>query len=428
MKLRDIILTANGNLRKSKLRAFLTSSAVFIGALTLMLTTGVGYGLRNYVAEQVNAAGAKDALVLTALQENSNPLRNTGADEYNPDSASTETGFGKITTLTTKQLQDVKDTPHILSVTPVYANAVEYITTGNKKYVASVTQAIDGLNIPLSAGRNVGANTSNYEVTLTPALIEPLGFSSAQDAVNKNVQLAFKDLRGQIFTLEATIVGVQEKTLIQANATTISLAMARDAFMKSTAGVPDAQRLQYFTAIAKYDNSISEQQLSDLKSKLASQHIEAKTLEDQLGVINTVINAITTFLNIFAGIALAAASFGIVNTLLMAVQERTREIGLMKALGMSKRKIFMLFSLEAVLIGLWSGLLALAAANLIGRIGSHYAAQTIFKDFEGLILFSFPALPMLVIVIVVMLIAFIAATLPARRAARLNPIDALRYE
>jgi putative ABC transport system permease protein len=221
---------------------------------------------------------------------------------------------------------------------------------------------------------------------------------------------------------------VQEKTLINGNEVTSNLALARHAFERTTAGVAALQREHYAAAFAKFDTSMSDDQLKQLKDTLKEQGFDARTLDDQLGVIKSVINGITTFLNVFAGIALAAASFGIVNTLLMAVQERTREIGLMKALGMRRGRIFALFSLEAVLIGLWGALIALGAANVLGRVGSAIATRTLFKDFEGLRLFSFPALSMLPIILLIMTIAFLAATLPARRAARLDPIEALRYE
>ena len=428
MKNIDIIRSASSNLKRSKLRTFLTISAVFMGALTLMLTTGVGAGLKSYVSEQINAAGAKDALLIFVKTENSGPLSNNEAKEYDPNKQASSGDFGSMPTLTTSDLEKISKEPGIKKITPLYSVAAEYITTGDKKYLANLGQAVDGLIIPLRAGRMVDVDGSNPEITIAPALVQPLGFSSDQDAVGKPVNLAFKNIQGQIFLLEAIIVGVQEKTLIQGNAMNANIKLVQTAFEQANAGLPDFQKNQYIGAVAQYDTSLSTQQLDDLKKKLSDQGFNAQTLEDQLGVIQSVINGITAFLNVFAAIALAAASFGIVNTLLMAVQERTREIGLMKALGMSRRKIFVMFSLEAVLIGFWGGLIALGAVNILGRIGSKIASNTIFKDFEGLRLFSFPAPSMVSIILLVMFIAFLASTLPARRASRLDPIEALRYE
>ncbi len=429
MKYSDIIRTANANLRRSKLRTFLTSSAVFMGALTLMLTTGVGYGLKSYVSEQINAAGAEDAMIIMVKSEGGGgPISNDEAREYDPNKQATTGDFGATPTLDMADIQKIKAEKEILDVTPLYSVAVEYITTGNKKFQANLGQAVDGLNIPLRAGRLVRANGPDKEITIAPAFVSALGFKNDQDAVDRKVDISFKNIRGEVFTLPATIVGVQEKTLIQGNAMNASIALVKSAFEKSTAGLPEFQKNRYAAAVAKYDIKISEQQLRDLQKKLDEEGFNASTLKDQLGIITAVIDGITTFLNVFAAIALAAASFGIVNTLFMAVQERTREIGLMKALGMGRRKIFTLFSLEAILIGFWSGLAALAGANIIGRIGSKIAADKLFKDFEGLELFSFPAMSMIMIILLVMVIAFLASTLPARRASRLNPIDALRYE
>jgi putative ABC transport system permease protein len=72
--------------------------------------------------------------------------------------------------------------------------------------------------------------------------------------------------------------------------------------------------------------------------------------------------------------------------------------------------------------------LALGAANILGRIAGNALSKTFLSDFEGLQLFSFPAASVIQVILLVMLIAFLAGTLPARRASRLDPIEALRYE
>lgn len=427
MRISDVILTANANLRKSKLRTFLTISAVFIGALTLMLTTGVGAGLKTYVDEQVAAVGADDIIVVSAKsQNNENPIANAEPTEYNPDARPTGQ-FGQ-TLLQGSDLDKILEVDGIKSVEPLYNVQAEYITVGDKKYAVQVFQTTEGVNYPVKEGRRVEVNGERNEVTIPNEYVSVLGFKDNKDAVGKTAMFAFKDAQGELFTKDAKIVGVQETSIINGAQVTANVTFVKNAEAQANEGVPPFQRERYPVAFAKFDNTYTEQQIEDLKKRLEDVNLEGSTLDDQLGIITSVIDAITTFLNVFAGIALVAATFGIVNTLLMAVQERTREIGLMKALGMGRAKIFALFSFEAILIGFWGALIALGVANIIGRIGSNIASNTLFKDFDGLELFSFPAMSMIGIMLLIMLIAFIAGALPARRASKLDPIDALRYE
>ena len=174
--------------------------------------------------------------------------------------------------------------------------------------------------------------------------------------------------------------------------------------------------------------SLGRDGVAALKAALREHGMLGRTLADQLGAVNSVIMGLVGVLNAFAGIALLAAGFGIVNTLFMAVQERTSEIGLMKAMGMGAGRIFALFSTEAVVIGFLGSAVGALAAIALGTIVSDRLARGPLADLSGLRVLAFDPLQVLGVTLVVMTIAFLAGTLPARRAARQNPIDALRYE
>src|SRR5690606_7619848 len=107
-------------------------------------------------------------------------------------------------------------------------------------------------------------------------------------------------------------------------------------------------------------------QVEAIKAALSAEGLAGMTMADQLGSFQTVLDAIIGVLNAFAVIALVAAGFGIINTLLMSVQERTREIGLMKAMGMGAGKIFGLFSAEAVFIGFLGSAIGSLVAIALG--------------------------------------------------------------
>ena len=195
-----------------------------------------------------------------------------------------------------------------------------------------------------------------------------------------------------------------------------------------TAGLPAMIADATISAMVWFDPTLGSTHVQRMKADMAELGMTGMTVADQLGTIQTVINAVIGVLNAFAVIALIAAGFGIINTLYMSVQERTREIGLMKAMGMGAGSIFALFSTEAVFIGFLGSAIGSAAAIALGLTVSEILAQGPLEALPGLRVLAFDPVSVLTVILVVMILAFAAGTLPAARAARLDPIEALRYE
>jgi putative ABC transport system permease protein len=431
MKLIDIIKDANRNLLRNKIRTFLTVSAVFIGAFTLALTNGLGDGIRAYVNVQLGNAGAKNVLFITAKDESQQQKdQNGGLTLYNPDrlvNTSVRNGPSGTSLLVDKDVTTIEAIPGIEKVYKTYQATPEFMSTGGQKFNASIDQYTEGINFQLDAGRLVD-NTSDNEITVPRSYLQPLGFgASASNALNKMITFAFKNAQGQLFEKTGTIVGVQAKSLIGATTINVSANFIRQ-IQTQQQGTYVTAHPTYVFIQAKFDDTKGDAYKTTLVNRLDAAGYTSKTFEDQLGIVTSVINSIIIGLDLFGAIALVSASFGIVNTLYISVQERTKEIGLMKALGLSKRKIFSLFSIEAVLIGFWGSLLGVLAANGAGLLIDHIANQTFLKDFENFQLLAFPLHSKLVVILLILVIAFLAGSLPARKASQKDPIEALRYE
>ena len=170
----------------------------------------------------------------------------------------------------------------------------------------------------------------------------------------------------------------------------------------TTEGLPESQRDTYFQATAIVEDPEANEDA--VKQALADQGLLAQTLEEQLGVIRGIIDAVTWVLTGFALIALLAASFGIINTLLKAAQERTREIGLMRALGMPGGKIFGLFTMEAVVIGLLGSLIGIGLGVAVGLIANQVLTTGPLSGVTGLVLFAVNPLALLLILLLICLL------------------------
>jgi len=433
MKLWDIFLTASANMFRSKLRTILTIVAIFIGAFTLTLTNGLGVGISDYITRQVNNLGQGDLLIITAKSTDAETVGNSDTPQkYEPGRlrSSVEQGPGGSSVILTekditalKANKDLKDVQPSISVNPDYIQG-----SSEQKYRISVSQIGSSAKLDLAAGKQVDTIAADNQVVLQVNYVSALGYFNPQDAVGRTVAVGITDATGVQHTVQAKIVGIQQKGLIGSGGAVPNDTLLTHLYDLQSTGLPAASKDKYPMATAHVVGSTDDIHMNQIKDLLSDEGYSTMTIKDRLGTVQSVIGGITSVLAAFAGIALLAAGFGIVNTLLMSVQERNKEIGLMKAMGMRSSRIFLLFSTEAVLIGFWGSAIGVVAAIIAGNIGNHIMANGIFKDLPGLQLLLFSPLSIVQVMLLIMGIAFLAGTLPARRAARQNPIDALRYE
>ncbi|RPF19920.1 ABC transporter permease [Myceligenerans xiligouense] len=423
----DIVGTAFRNAFRARLRTSLTVLAIFIGAFTLSVTNGLGTGINQYIDDTVASVGVDDVMTVTKAGE-SEPA-DSGPAEFDPDQIEADGPPGTTAVaLTDDDIDTIAGIDGVLDVEPVKDVAVDYVRyDGGDRYQIAVSQFVPGMEVELAAGEQVDLDAAEPELVLPEDYLEPLELGSAEDAPGQTVVLAVTDGTGARATTGATVVGVAEPGVISMSGAIPNEALTEALHDLQSAGAPESQSTRYGQASVWFDAGAGEEQTQALQDRLADAGYTAATLEEQLGTITSVIDAIVLVLNGFAVIALVAAGIGIVNTLFMAVQERTREVGLMKAMGLSNARVFSLFSIEAVVIGLAGSALGVLAAIGVGQLVGGVSGD-LLADLPGLTLLAFEPATVAGVVLGVMGIAFLAGTLPALRASRQDPISSLRYE
>ena len=425
----DVARTALGNSLRSKLRTFLTVIAIVVGAFTLTLTSGLGAGINNYVGQIVDGVGDPNQMYVMASQQQSDSLAGSGEPvEYDPQDTSGNGEFG-MAALTDEDIEAIAEIDNVDEVNPMVFVSADYLEVpdGTQYAVDQLGFPSDTNGMELLAGQVPQEDAQEIVVPDTWLGTFGLEEDEADRAIGKTIRIGVTDMAQQGRTVEAEVSGVSEQMLSGVGSSpTPSQALNNELYEVQSSGLDVETQNTYVQAVAVVSDMESNEQ--QVKEDLLAQEFLGTTVEDQLGMIQGIINAVTWVLNGFAVIALLAASFGIVNTLLMSVQERTREIGLMKALGMSDGKVFELFSMEAVMIGVMGSVIGVGLGIGVGVAGNAALVGGPLSDVAGLTLFSVRPLSLLAIVALIIAIAFLAGTLPARRAARKDPIDALRYE
>lgn len=435
----ELLKSANHNLFRNKVRTFLTIIAIFVGSFTIILNVAINNGVNAFIDEQTSALGGDNFIMLMSNgAEDMMSGMGMGAASGPTEYIESETASA----MATLDDEDIEKLKHVEGInansfySPTPLNGEGYYTSDktDKKYSINSMMILPPGNfkIPLAIGSLPDDTRDTYQVTLEPGYAEALGYSSDEEIIGETITIGIKnDVLNTWKEIDVEVVGVEANGIVSSSmGAIISHALYEEMFDVVYQHLPASYKdnLPTYYVMATFDNERFSE--AEIKQNVADAGYFAWTVTDMMGTIRSFFDVIMVVFNVFGGIALLAAAIGIVNTLLMSVEERTREIGLDKALGMSSWKVFLSFAIEAILIGFWGSAFGVAVAMIIGtavNLAVH-APGGFLEIFPTFDLFRFTPATVIPIVLIVMFIALLAGTAPAIKAARKNPIEALRYE
>lgn len=449
MYLTDQIRRAGRSLRSAKARTLLTALAIAVGAFALTLTLAASNGATSFVNNIISENFDPAELIVVADENVISGGGNTKPTEYNGNFGTSLSNAGAITQikrLTDEDLEKIKSLDGVENVREDFMVSLQYITRPDqKKYIATMQALSPYLKPELAAG-DIPKPLTGKQVLLPEGFVNSLGFSSAQAAIGQNITVAVKKpsttpsspqtltqsaLQSTNDTVlqEFQIVAVTKKASTSQPGTELYLYTSQDAARElndiTTAGTDNYRA--YTNIFVKVADGTNETKLNAVQTEIEKLGYFSQSVKETQEFLTQIIDVLQGIVIAFGLIAIVASIFGIVNTMYISVIQRTREIGLMKALGMRKRDIGRLFRFEAAWIGLLGGVIGAGIAVGLGiALNPWITKQLSLGDGNELLIFEPIQIGGLVLILVI--VAIFAGWLPSRKAAKLDPIEALRTE
>ena len=486
----DILHLALRNLRQAKLRASLTMMGVIVGVAVIVTMMSFGLGLQSNMLARFKALDLFNEILVygRGLGNLAGLDRPARRDEEGRRDASDRANKTPTRILDDAGVKEIAAIKGVAYVEPSVIFSV-YVRANGKL----LSQGVGGANIPnaasrfqhLAAGKMISVPTAN-EAVVSERFIRDYGFANAADAVGKTLELlapptdktsgaktaekkneeedtpnffgiplddpgldeSSPDVETRAFRIAGVLSTEKEgagqgamRGIMPSANIYIPLQVAHDwttqhrtpmgqvavALARRGGSLAEGQNEGYDSAVVRVTDPV---QLTSVRQKIGELGFGSFSIVDEIDQIRTVFLIIDSVLGLLGGISLLVASFGIANTMIMSILERTREIGIMKAIGAEDREIKLIFFVEAAVIGVAGGVIGVLVAWGIDGIANRLAYRFILKP-QGASFIDFFDLPLYLsfgAVAFALVVSIIAALYPASRAARIDPVRALRHD
>jgi putative ABC transport system permease protein len=456
MTFNDAIGLSLRNLRQSRLRTLLTTLGVAIGIASLAGMISLGIGMQDQVIGRFTQSGLFGSITVTSQADlpgglaqlgQRGGLRARGARGERAPTGRSEVKLDDDAIKRISALQQVREvTPNLrLPVeatfgefsSPVIATATPMSSKGEGvfqtfaygEFFRNESESACLLTLDMAAGISEKDTGDLIGKMLT------LSYAASQKAPSgtnaEGIQVHRKEAQCRIAGIvERNPGGPAPSGLLYVSGVMLTMGLARAIDEEIVA---NAQSLLRDPGAAKTYTALTvkmkqSQYTQDVEDDLRHMGFQAFSIDDALRGAKTAFIVLNIFLSLIGSIALTVSSLGIVNTMVMSILERTREIGIMKAIGASDNDIRWIFLGEASAIGLMGGLFGIALSWVVGHV-INFGANLYIQNQGGTpgTLFSLPLWLIAGAIAFSILVSLGAGSYPASRAAKLDPIQALRH-
>ncbi len=393
MRVSETLRTSIRSLGLNKVRSFLTMLGVVIGVFAVISLIALGRGMQNYISEQFDALGSNLLFVMPGRMDmTADPARNFARNKLE------KKHVDMINTYASEYVENVA--PHI-----EIGEKIRYKTkTFNAGVIGSSYVGKDMYNFDVKEGSfftKTDETTKSRVVILGPEVVKKL-FPN-RSPIGETVKIGDDSYK---------VIGVfKEKGRAYDEQVIVPYTTLSDTF-----DIKNYGSISIKVRNAQDVDTATKQIRSALLRDLKPDDFSVMSQKDILSTINSILGILTSFLGAIAGISLLVGGIGIMNIMLVSVTERTREIGLRKALGATSKNIAFQFMIEAILLSIGGGIIGL----LFGYLASFVARSFIRAE-----------IPIWSIILALgfsMVVGVLFGTYPALKASRKDPIEALRYE
>jgi putative ABC transport system permease protein len=436
MNMRDLFRLTLSNLNRMRGRAIMTAMGVVIGTSSIVVLIALAAGLQANTTSSFSDFGAVNQITV---------LPGAAVQTFGGDGGNDP--FDENARLTPDVLRQFESIPGVDVVTPivsVYASTTLKLNrlVGNSSLTGVDPRAAEPMGFEVAEGTDrLGNWTIVVGARVSENFVDPRTFSTPDELPDLygqtiSLQLERTSTEGELEkrTLRLRVGGVLEEVGGQQdNMIYMSLDDAEELNTWALGTRPDRRRDGYDQAIVVVEDL---EQTMDIEAQILDQGFyafSAQSIIQQLNIFFVIVQAI------FGGIgaiALLVAAIGITNTMIMSILERTREIGLMKAVGATNRDVMSVFIVEAGAIGLLGGIGGAALGSAIAKIidliaGAYISAQTAASGStsdDPISIVVIPPLLLLFSILFSLFIGVVSGIYPALRAVQLDPVAALKYE